>query len=80
MASPTDPNAPGTATATTNGGSDGSSAAAAGALAAALDVAGDSDEDGTTRIEACALIQRMCGDAVFHALINSVPPAPPTSC
>ena len=42
-------------------------------LAAALDVAGDQEEDGHVRLEACELIQKFCDDSTFHALVNSVP-------
>ena len=48
-------------------------AAAAGALAALLDIAGDQNAEDGDRIHACELIQKMCDDAAFHALIDSIP-------
>ena len=48
-------------------------AAAAGGLAALLDVAGDQQEEGHVRVEACLAIQKYVDDAVLHALIDSIP-------
>ena len=62
------------ATATPASPPDPVAAAAAGALAALLDIAGDQNAEDEARIAACVEIRGFCGDAVVHALINSVPP------